>query len=741
MNLIAEIGCSRRGRGTPVRYVGLPLFLWLSLLTNFVAAQSYRIERIASGLNQPTYVTQAPGDAANILYFTERTSNTIGGFGAVNDMGKVWRYDVDTQTKTMVLDLSSRTVTNDTGLQTIAFSPDFNTPGTPTYHKMYVSSSEASTTAINRVEEYAMNPDGTFGSGRTILRYDNNKQNNHTVNWIGFDPTATGVETNYLYISTGDGSFGNAYDGGNSPNGRPSQNPEEIAGKFLRVDVSGDSYLGNSSKNYAIPPTNPLPAYNAANPGSTIAGLGEVWLTGVRNGYRASFDTATGDLYYGDVGENAIEEINFIKAGSNASGPPVDLGWPQYEGTSDSNISGAPHTTTNPFTGVTSLDPIQQYTHATGLAVMGGYVYHGPIAELEGKYFYTDFVRSKFWSLAYDRNDVPDGDNGVNTDVTSLWQSLVYDPNDPSYLPSSSLNDLAGLDHVVSFGEDNAGNLYLVDFGNRSGNQNNFDGQYPAAGLGEIFRLTPALLVTLTVDRLTGEMTLSNPTGAAVDLRSYTISSAAGAIGAAAIDMPVTGNFDAPPGGDGSVDANDDWQITSSAGSPYLFAEESLGDAGTLADGQSIALGAGGAWLGSPLEDLQLTVTLGDGSTMPGAVAFVGNGGLGFARSDLNADGTIDAADWPALRDNHLVSLAGLSPVEAYRAGDVDGDGDNDVDDFRLFKADYEAANGLGSFATLGARVPEPATATLCSVAFVLIAVGRRRRGCADAASPDGRRR
>ena len=58
-------------------------------------AQDYRIERIASGLNQPTYVTQAPGDPANILYFTERTSNTIGGFGPVNDMCKVWRYDVE----------------------------------------------------------------------------------------------------------------------------------------------------------------------------------------------------------------------------------------------------------------------------------------------------------------------------------------------------------------------------------------------------------------------------------------------------------------------------------------------------------------------------------------------------------------------------------------------------------------------------------------------------------------------
>src|SRR5688500_17126186 len=129
-------------------------------------AQDYRIERIASGLNQPTYITQAPGDPANILYFTERTSNTIAGFSPVNDMGKVWRYDVNTRSKTLVLDLSSREITNDDGLQTIAFSPDFNTPGTPTYRKMYVSSAEYPTPggARSRVEEYTMSPSGTFSS-------------------------------------------------------------------------------------------------------------------------------------------------------------------------------------------------------------------------------------------------------------------------------------------------------------------------------------------------------------------------------------------------------------------------------------------------------------------------------------------------------------------------------------------------------------------------------------------------
>jgi hypothetical protein len=467
-------------------------------------AQDYRIERIASGLSQPTYVTQAPGDPANILYFTERTSNTIAGFGPVNDMGKVWRYDVNTRQKTLVLDLSTREVINDDGLQTIAFSPDFNTPGAPTYRKMYVASAEYPNPGVarNRVEEYTMSPSGTFGSPRTILQYNNNTQNNHTVNWVGFDPNAAGDARSHLYISTGDGSFGNAYNGGNSPTGRPSQNPADVRGKLLRVDVSGaDAYPADNFKNYAIPPTNPIPRFNAANPSAPINGLGEIYITGLRNVSRMSFDRANSDLYMGDVGEVAREELSFMKAGGNESGPPVDYGWPQIEGTINSNISGAPHTSTNPFTGATSLKPIQQFNHvAGGNAIIGGYVYRGPVESLKGQYFYADFVPGRLWQLGFDRDTDPslyNGNNGSLQEITALWNSLVVDPNDPNYTPA--VGALFGIDHLVSFGEDNAGNLYIVDFGHGTG----FNGQYPGPGLGEIFRVTwipePTSAVTMLI--------------------------------------------------------------------------------------------------------------------------------------------------------------------------------------------------------------------------------------------------
>ena len=108
----------------------------------------------------------------------------------------------------------------------------------------------------------------------------------------------------------------------------------------------------------------------------------------------------------------------------------------------------------------------------------------------------------------------------------------------------------------MSFGEDNAGNVYLVDFGNGAG----FNGQYPGAGLGEIFRIVPDLQITVTVDRDTGGLIFANDTGAITDIRGYTLRSAAGSLERNAL-TPITGRLDAPPSGDGSIDPNNAWAI------------------------------------------------------------------------------------------------------------------------------------------------------------------------------------
>jgi glucose/arabinose dehydrogenase len=482
------------------------------------AYAQYRVARVASGLNQPNFVTQAPGDPASILYYVERTqvpadsSYSIQGFSKVNHMGKVVRYDTVTGVKTTVLDLYNRKVFQDDGLQCVAFSPDFQTTG-----KMYVTSSQYLGTqafgsngsgtqpvAHNLVEEYTVdvaNPSAaTTTLGRTILTYDNNVGNNHTIDWAGFDPTATGAARSYLYVSTGDGAFGNNYNGGAVTGGRPSQNPASARGKILRLDVSAgatDVYPSDSTNNFGVPASNPINVYNAAHPAAPISGRTEVWVTGMRNSYRVSFDRQNGDLYMGDVGESSYEEISFLKAGTNTGETfgPVDFGWPQEEATHDSTVSGAPHNSPNPFTGAPLINPVQEYNHSFGSAVIGGYVYRGPIQALQGKYFYGDFLSGLVRTLSFDRATPAgsfNGANGIAENVTGPLNSRVFDPNDPNYTLAAA-GDAFGIDKLTGFGEDNNGNLYLVDFGGTAGDSSfsNATGEYPAAGLGEIFMLVP----------------------------------------------------------------------------------------------------------------------------------------------------------------------------------------------------------------------------------------------------------
>jgi hypothetical protein len=178
----------------------------------------YRGERIASDLAQPTFVSQAPGDPANIIYYATRITaadGAGGGFGAVTNMGGIFRYDMHTRMSTQVMNLSYRQLTGGEGLVGFAFSPDFNTPGAPGYQKLYVSSSQFNNGAspIERIEEYTVDPlNGTVPvdeSGQAVpsqllLQYNNiNTQQNHTVDWIAFDPIAASLpvgspERNYF---------------------------------------------------------------------------------------------------------------------------------------------------------------------------------------------------------------------------------------------------------------------------------------------------------------------------------------------------------------------------------------------------------------------------------------------------------------------------------------------------------------------------------------------------------------
>ena len=239
----------------------------------------------------------------------------------------------------------------------------------------------------------------------------------------------------------------------------------------------------------------------------------------------------------------------------------------------------------------------------------------------------------------------------------------------------------------------------------------------------------PPSEITLVVNRETGEMTLTNLTATTSDILSYEITSPIGAIEPTQL-TPIAGNYDNSPTGDGSVDNNDAWQQVSPAGDNSVFEEETTGDAGSLLVGVDVSLSAGGAWIPSPTEDLVISITLDGNAIAQGEVVFIGNGAAPFSRSDLNFDGTVGESDWPIFRDNNLTDLSGLSLAQAYGRGDLDGDGDNDFDDFLLFQLDFDAANGSGALQSL-LRVPESSTAAsfmICGA--ILLAASRTMVRC-----------
>jgi glucose/arabinose dehydrogenase len=207
----------------------------------------------------------------------------------------------------------------------------------------------------------------------------------------------------YLYIGLGDGGAA----------GDPLGNgldPSTLLGSILRINV-------DEGQPYTIPQSNPL----IGDPTSRD----EVWAYGLRNPWRFSFDRLTGDLYIGDVGQNKMEEINYQSSGSKGG---ENYGWNQMEGF-DCFIGGC-----SPDLYVA---PVAVYGHNDGCSVTGGYVYRGKLAPaLYGTYFYGDYCSGRIWTLI----KINEGEW-----INNVWikTSLV----------------------ISSFGEDEAGELYVVDYG------------------------------------------------------------------------------------------------------------------------------------------------------------------------------------------------------------------------------------------------------------------------------------
>jgi glucose/arabinose dehydrogenase len=461
------------------------------------AAADYSIKKIVGGLNQPTVATFAPGDD-NDLYVAELKEGADA-----NSLGRIVKYDQTMHVKTTVVDVGGTVSTGDGGVVGLAFHPDFQTNGL-----FYISYNKSeSGTFFNYLEEYHMNGDGTAspttnrGSGNGVIyRYPMlDPVNYHTIDWIGFDPTATGDARNYLYVTTGDGGplIGSGFATnpllGSDVNKPFTQSPLNPYGKILRLDVNpaaADAYPADTNKNFAVPPTNPL-----AGAGGGV--LPEVVAAGFKNPFRGNFDRATGDFYVGDVGNTGREEIDFVKAGTIGNAASAfDFGWPVKEGLLDppNGIStGSTFNYSDQDPSTPMINPIQEHHHVGDPTVpanmrdntiIGGIVYHGPIASLQGKYIYGDYWTDHIYLSNFDRTTNPATFNGANLtnlqDVSGLWDSLV--PGNP-----------AGIDieFPVSFSEDSQGNLYIVSFGNSPTDSLNGGSVRGAAGLGigEVYEL------------------------------------------------------------------------------------------------------------------------------------------------------------------------------------------------------------------------------------------------------------
>jgi glucose/arabinose dehydrogenase len=269
--------------------------------------------------------------------------------------------DVDTQST--FIDIRSRVnaVPNEAGLLAMAFHPDFANNGQ--VFLSYVGPSDGLTSYVSRFTSLdggvTLDPDS-----EEVLLSISQTRSNHNNSQIMFGPDG------YLYIGIGDGG------GSNDPD-QNAQNTLNLKGAMLRIDVDG-------ATPYAIPAENPF-AVNALEGGLCNFGVGaadcpEIYAWGLRNPWRWSFDSQTGELWAGDVGQRALEEINIIDLGGN-------YGWPFLEGTrcntdvpvEDCEFEGLP--------------PVTEYPRTIGRSVTGGYVYRGTaIPDLVGVYVYGDFV-------------------------------------------------------------------------------------------------------------------------------------------------------------------------------------------------------------------------------------------------------------------------------------------------------------------------------------------------------------
>lgn len=406
------------------------------------AGQDYHVRRLATGFHIPVYATTAPGDDNRI--FVVQLGGVAGdetdGSPVTSGIGRIRIYDRTTGTildddflAIPDTDLTDNPGEPEVGLWSMAFHPDYQNNG-----KFYVNVAvdnggvpiEGLTSPFSsHLREYQVsdaNPNIADPTPSKTLFQIVQPDFNHNGSWLGFNPIANDANDNkqYLYITQGDG--GRQHDPG-----QHGQNTNTLLGAVMRIDVDSDSFPGDNSRNYGIPESNPF---------VDVSGADEIWSYGLRNPWRASFDLDTGDFWIGDVGQNTYEEIDF-QAADNTGGD--NYGWRLREGfqaTPTGGIGGA-----RP---AGNVDPVYDFLHGglggnpdfTGNSVVGGYLYRGPVEAFQGLYIFADTRSNGIWSF-----------NPANPIATVRRINDLFTP------------DQGSINYITSFGEDNDGNLLIVD--------------------------------------------------------------------------------------------------------------------------------------------------------------------------------------------------------------------------------------------------------------------------------------
>lgn len=373
-------------------------------VTDDAAGGGFRVARVGTGFSSPIAITGLADGRMLVVERAGRVRILNPASGAI--------------APTPFLDITGQTTMDgERGLLGLALAPDFATSGT---FYIYMTNTTGNI-EIRRYRTLAGNRDQADPtSADAILTIPHTAANNHNGGWIEFGPDGL------LYLAVGDGGAGQSAN---------AQNRNLLLGKILRIDPASDAFPADAARDYAIP---------AGNPFAGGGGSPEIWAYGLRNPFRASFDSATGNLWIGDVGEGAREEVDLMRPGDGGA----NFGWNVVEGTLGTPQAGF-------------VPPVAEYGHGSGPrqgnAITGGRVYRGPIEALRDQYIFADFISNNIWS--------------VPVSAISLGQTV---PSGSFILRNADFTPDAGaIGSIAAFGVDAAGNLYIVDLG------------------GEIFRIEP----------------------------------------------------------------------------------------------------------------------------------------------------------------------------------------------------------------------------------------------------------